>query len=80
MYATFTKVEGGLSEVSRQMAYAAVGTPEEWTEKTFNDVLRLIREQTGAEITYLEGFPEPGPLPWHDQGVRPEAGPGKPGA
>ncbi|QQP88447.1 hypothetical protein IGS68_20735 [Skermanella sp. TT6] len=70
MYATFTKVEGGLSEISRQMAYAAVGTPEEWVEKTFNDVLLKIREQTGAEITYLEGYPEPGPLPWLDQGDR----------
>jgi hypothetical protein len=80
MYATFTKVEGGLSEVSRQMAYAAVGTPEEWTEKTFNDILQLIREQTGAEITFLEGFPEPGPLPWHDKTLRPEAAAIKPKA
>ncbi|MFS2014473.1 hypothetical protein ACCD06_32095 [Azospirillum sp. CT11-132] len=74
MYATFTKVEGGLAEISRQMAYAAVGTPEEWTEKTFTDVIRQIHDQTYADITYLEGYPDPGPLPWHDQGSRAAAG------
>ncbi|MBF0333603.1 MAG: hypothetical protein HQL38_15600 [Alphaproteobacteria bacterium] len=71
MYAVFTKIEGGLYEVSRQMAYAAVGTPEEWTEKTFSDVVREIGEQTGAQTIYLEGHPDPGSLPWHDRGGQP---------
>lgn len=71
MYATFAKVEGGLGEITRQMAYAATGTPEEWTEKTFTDVIRQIHQQTGAAITYVEGYPDPGPLPWHDGGSQP---------
>jgi hypothetical protein len=66
LYAVFTKQEGGLFQISRDMAYAMVGTPEEWTEKTFLDIVRSIRANTGAEITLLEAQPELSGTPWLD--------------
>lgn len=68
LYAIFSKQEGGLAEVSRKMASAMVGTPEEWTEKTFLDTVRSIRNKTGAEIAYIEGEPELSGTPWLDSG------------
>lgn len=65
-YATFQKAEGGLMQISRNMASAMVGTPEEWTEKTFLDIVRSIRKATGAEVTYLEGYPKLYGTPWLD--------------
>lgn len=65
-YATFTKVEGGLMELSRSMASAMVGTPEEWTEKTFLDIVRSIAKVTGAQVSYLEGYPALAGTPWLD--------------
>ena len=44
-----------------------VGTPEEWTEKTFLDVVRSIQSGTNASITYLEGQPELSGTPWLDR-------------
>jgi hypothetical protein len=67
-YANFSKKEGGLLEVSRKMASAMVGTPEEWTEKTFLDTVRQIRKDTGADITFLEGYPAIQGTPWLDSG------------
>lgn len=66
MYAVFTKQEGGLMQISRDMANAMVGTPEEWTEKTFLDIVRSIRVQTGAEVALLEAQPELSGTPWLD--------------
>lgn len=66
LYAVFTKQEGGLLQISRDMANAMVGTPEEWTEKTFLDIVRSIRANTGAEIALLEGQPELSGTPWLD--------------
>ena len=66
LYAVFTKQEGGLMQISRDMANAMVGTPEEWTEKTFLDIVRSIRSQTGANIALLEGQPELAGTPWLD--------------
>ncbi len=66
LYAVFTKQEGGLFQVSRDMANAMVGTPEEWTEKTFLDIVRSIRANTGAEIVLLEAQPELSGTPWLD--------------
>ena len=43
-----------------------VGTPEEWTEKTFLDVVRSIRKATGAEVALIEAQPELGGTPWLD--------------
>lgn len=65
-YATFQKKTGGLMQISRSMADAMVGTPEEWTEKTFLDIVRQIRSETGAKITYLEGYPKMQGTPWLD--------------
>lgn len=65
-YATFKKETGGLMQLSRSMADAMVGTPEEWTEKTFLDIVRQIRSETGAEISYLEGYPKMQGTPWLD--------------
>jgi hypothetical protein len=68
MYGMFTKEEGGLMQLSRNMAATMVGTPEEWTEKTFLDVVRSIKSVTGAEITLLEAQPEIAGTPWLDSG------------
>ena len=66
LYAVFTKQEGGLAQISRDMANAMVGTPEEWTEKTFLDIVRSIRAKTGAEVTLVEAQPELTGTPWLD--------------
>lgn len=68
MYGVFTKEEGGLMQLSRNMAAAMVGTPEEWTEKTFLDVVRTIKSVTGADVTLLEAQPEIAGTPWIDNG------------
>lgn len=69
VYAVFTKKEGGIMQLSRSMANAMVGTPEEWTEKTFLDIVKSIREETSAEVAYIEGEPELSGTPWLDQGA-----------
>lgn len=66
LYATFTKKEGGFMEISRKAASALVGTPEEWVEKTFLDIVRQIRKDTGAQITFVEGYPRLQGTPWLD--------------
>ena len=66
LYAVFTKQEGGLFQVSREMANAMVGTPEEWTEKTFLDIVRSISANTNAEVSLLEAQPEISGTPWLD--------------
>jgi hypothetical protein len=68
MYGMFVKEEGGLMQISRNMAAAMVGTPEEWTEKTFLDVVRSIKAVTGADVTLLEAQPEIVGTPWLDAG------------
>lgn len=67
LYAVFTKQEGGLAQISRDMANAMVGTPEEWTEKTFLDIVRAIRAEHGAQINLLEAQPELSGTPWLDK-------------
>ena len=66
MYAVFTKAEGGLMQISRDMANAMVGAPEEWTEKTFLDVVRNINKAIAADVTLLEAQPEISGTPWLD--------------
>ncbi|MEQ1601276.1 MAG: hypothetical protein ABL885_05850 [Methylophilaceae bacterium] len=66
LYAVFTKREGGLKQISRDMANAVVGTPEQWTEKTFMDIARSIRSTTGSEVSLLEAQPEVSGTPWLD--------------
>jgi hypothetical protein len=65
-YAVFQKKEGGVMQLSRAMASAVVGSPEEWTEKTFVDIVKEIQKETGAKITYLEGYPKIEGTPWLD--------------
>lgn len=65
MYARFSKSTGGLMQISRSLAAAAVGTPEEWTERTMLDVVRSIHKNVpAAEITLLEAEPEIKGTPW----------------
>lgn len=66
-YANFHKSEGGLMQISRSMASAMVGTPEEWTEKTFLDIVRSIRKVSGAEVHFVEGYPKLSGTPWLDK-------------
>lgn len=67
LYAVFTKEEGGLKQVSRDIAYSMVGTPEEWTEKTFLDIVRSIQAKTESKISLLEAQPEMVGTPWLDK-------------
>lgn len=69
MYAHFTKEEGGVLQLSRAMANAMVGSPEEWVEKTFLDVVRTIQQKTNSEISFVEGYPEMIGTPWLDSGA-----------
>lgn len=66
VYASFNKKTGGIMQISRSMSDAMVGTSEEWTEKTFLDIVREIRKETDAKITYLEGYPKMHGTPWLD--------------
>lgn len=66
MYAVFVKNEGGLYQISRDLAHAMVGTPEEWTEKTFLDVVRSVHAKVDAKVTLLEAQPEVSGTPWLD--------------
>ncbi|MDB5936235.1 MAG: hypothetical protein JWQ01_3579 [Massilia sp.] len=62
-YAVFHKVEGGLYQVSRDIAFKMVGTPEEWVTKTILDMVRSIEKGANAKVTHLEGQPELGDEP-----------------
>jgi hypothetical protein len=64
MYAVFIKKEGGWLEWPRRMTGKIMGTPETWTEKAMLDVVRAIRESTGAEVALVEAKPELAGAPW----------------
>ena len=64
MYAVFQKKTGGLMQISRNLAHAMVGTPEEWTERTMLDVVRSINLNTKSNIELLEAEPEITGTPW----------------
>jgi hypothetical protein len=66
MYAVFVKKEGGIFQVSRDLAGAVVGTPEQWTEKTFLDVARNVHAKVDAKVALLESQPEISGTPWLD--------------
>jgi len=63
IYAVFEKTEGGLTQVSRDLAYKLVGTPEEWVNKTIWDMVRSVEKATNTRIQRLEGQPELGAEP-----------------
>ncbi len=62
-YAVFKKVEGGIYQVSRDIANSLVGTPEQWVNKTILDTVHSIEKATGARVVRLEGQPELTELP-----------------
>ncbi|WP_426175000.1 hypothetical protein [Massilia sp. TWR1-2-2] len=62
-YAVFNKTEGGLYQVSRDIANSLVGTPEQWVNKTILDTVHAIEKATGAKAVRLEGQPELTELP-----------------
>jgi hypothetical protein len=64
MYAVFTKHEGGWLEWPRRITGKVMGTPEKWTENTMSDVVRAIRETTGAEVALVEAKPDMAGTPW----------------
>jgi hypothetical protein len=64
MYAVFSKKEGGWLEWPRRMTGKIMGTPETWAEKAMLDVVRAIRESTGAEVALVEAKPEVAGTPW----------------
>lgn len=57
-YAVFNKVEGGVYQISRDLASSLVGTPEQWVNKTIVDTLQSIEKVAGARVVRLEGQPE----------------------
>lgn len=57
-YAVFSKVEGGVYQISRDLANSLVGTPEQWVNKTIVDTVQSIEKVTGARVVRLEGQPE----------------------
>lgn len=62
-YAVFQKTEGGLTQISRDIASSLVGTPEQWVNKTITDTVRAIESATGAKVAHLEGQPSLDDLP-----------------
>lgn len=62
-YAVFNKTEGGIYQVSRDIANSLVGTPEQWVNKTILDTVAAIEKATGAKVVRLEGQPELTDLP-----------------
>lgn len=62
-YAVFNKTEGGLAQVSRDIATSLVGTPEQWVTKTILDTVHSIESATGVKAVRLEGQPELVDLP-----------------
>ncbi len=58
---------GGISAMlGRALAETVVGKAGDWTNKTILDVVRSIRNQTQATISYVEGQPEFTGTPWEE--------------
>jgi hypothetical protein len=64
MYAVFTKPEGGIMQWPRRLTGVFLGTPEKFTETTMMDVVRAIRETTGANVSLVEAKPNLAGTPW----------------
>ncbi len=65
MYGDLTTKTGGLQQISRDVVNAALGSPEQFMDKAFNDTLQSIHDTVPeAQIQYVRGEPTPGPLPW----------------
>jgi hypothetical protein len=58
---------GGLSaRLGRALGEAVIGDSSNWTDKTILDVVRSVRQTTGAQVNYVEGQPEFTGEPWLD--------------
>jgi hypothetical protein len=64
MYAVFTEKEGGWLEWPRRFTGRLMGTPETWTDQTMVDVVRSIRDSTGAQVALVEAKPALAGTPW----------------
>jgi hypothetical protein len=64
MYAVFTKPEGGLMQWPRRLTGVFLGTPEKFTDSTMMDIVRAIREGTGANVSLVEAKPNLAGTPW----------------
>ena len=62
-YAVFQKTEGGVYQISRDIANSVIGTPEQWVNKTIIDTVKSIEKATGVKVVRLEGQPELTDLP-----------------
>jgi hypothetical protein len=82
MYAVFTKKEGGWLEWPRKVSGRLMGTPEKWTDQTMVDLVRTIRDSTGAQVALVEAKPELSGTPWLEATSSGAAGaaPSKPAA
>jgi hypothetical protein len=70
MYAVFTKPEGGIMQWPRRLGGVFLGTPEKFTESTMMDVVRAIREGTGANVSLVEAKPNLAGTPWLEPGTK----------
>jgi outer membrane murein-binding lipoprotein Lpp len=70
MYAVFTKPEGGIMQWPRRLSGAFLGTPEKFTESAMMDVVRAIRESTGANVSLVEAKPNLAGTPWLEPGTK----------
>jgi len=68
MYAVFTKPEGGWLAWPRRVGGMVLGTPEKFTESTMMDLVRAIREGTGANVSLVEAKPNLAGTPWLEPG------------
>lgn len=68
MYAVFTKPEGGWLAWPRRVGGMVLGTPEKFTDSTMMDLVRAIREGTGANVTLVEAKPNLAGTPWLEPG------------
>ncbi|WP_211172475.1 hypothetical protein [Massilia forsythiae] len=68
MYAVFTKPEGGWLAWPRRVGGMMMGTPEKFTETTMMDLVRAIREGTGATVSLVEARPDLAGTAWLQSG------------
>lgn len=68
MYAVFTKPEGGWLAWPRRVGGMMMGTPEKFTETTMMDLVRAIREGTGATVSLVEARPDLAGTAWRQSG------------
>jgi hypothetical protein len=73
MYTVFTKPEGGWLYWPRRIGGTLLGTPERFTDDTMLEVVRTIRESTGAAVTLVEARPGLSGTPWLEPAKTPAA-------